>query len=159
MGALGVLQHWDQSFNQQVGQNAPYLTSRPMHPVRQANRPPRRSSTQHTVKPTHLLYANLAYPISEEPLFVGQDPALDGHGIVIVNQRAGASPKHCVVKRSGHDVVLENLSDHGTFVDGTQVMDNAVLQLGQVLRVGTPGETLQLIACREMNERPNGNHI
>ena len=50
------------------------------------------------------------------------------------------------------EVVLQNISPNGTYVDETLISGSTVLQLGQTLRVGTPGETFQLIACLDSDE-------
>ena len=43
-------------------------------------------------------------------------------------------------------------SDENSANDETPVTGTAVLKLGQTIKVGTPGEKLQLIACVETNE-------
>ena len=47
------------------------------------------------------------------------------------------------------DIVLHDTSTQGTFVDGTRVNERMALKLGQSIRVGTPGEQLQVILLRE----------
>jgi hypothetical protein len=46
-----------------------------------------------------------------------------------------------------NNVVLNDYSTYGTFVDEDPVNEKTILLLGQMVRVGTPGETLKLIAC------------
>jgi pSer/pThr/pTyr-binding forkhead associated (FHA) protein len=50
--------------------------------------------------------------------------------------------------------LLNDYSTSGTFVDDAPVNKKAILALGQTVRIGTPGETLKLIAClnRETDE-------
>jgi hypothetical protein len=55
--------------------------------------------------------------------------------------------------------VLEDFSTDGTFVDENRVTGNTTLQLGQVMRVGTPGEKLLLIACVDTDETQKSNDI
>jgi len=43
------------------------------------------------------------------------------------------------------------MSAQGTFVDDKQVNGSIALKLGQIIRVGTPGEQLQVIACVELD--------
>ena len=158
-GAIGAIQFWDQSSNQLVGRGVPFLTSRPLPTTGQPPHDPQRVYAEEKPRPTHLLYQNLAYPISEQPQFVGQEPAADDSEIVIRGQSAGVSLKYCSVQLSGHDVVLTDLSSDGTFVDGARVTGTSVLLLGQTIRVGTSRETLQLIACRDAYEGQKSNDI
>jgi pSer/pThr/pTyr-binding forkhead associated (FHA) protein len=50
---------------------------------------------------------------------------------------ASVSSHHCEVLLRGNDVVIKDLnSTNGTFVNGRQITDEAVLQPGQILRLG-----------------------
>jgi pSer/pThr/pTyr-binding forkhead associated (FHA) protein len=49
-------------------------------------------------------------------------------------------------------VVLTDHSADGTYVDGVRVSGQHDLQLGQVVRIGTLGQELQLIASVEADE-------
>ena len=152
-GAFGLLRAMRPLFEQQTGKSAPFLTSRPM---------PAESSISHTEpsqrpevlqqpevqqRPTHILYRNLAYPITENPLFIGNQQVAGGPGIYVRGEIAGVSRKHCAVQLQGNKVVLSDYSTYGTFVDEEPVNKTKVLLLGQTVRVGTPGEILKLIAC------------
>ena len=90
-----------------------------------------------------------AYPITEKPLIIGLGKVAGDSGIQIQGQIAGVSREHCIVQLQGNQVVLNDRSTYGTFVDETPVKGQANLSLGQTIRVGTPGETLNLIACRD----------
>jgi len=52
----------------------------------------------------------------------------------------------------GRQVVLKNLSPDGTLVDGNRIEGSTVLQLGQILQIGSPADELQLIACLDSDE-------
>ena len=80
-------------------------------------------------------------------MVIGQQRAADGSGIKIEGKIAGVSRKHCTVQLEGNNVVLNDYSTYGTFVDENPVNEKTILLLGQMVRVGTPGETLNLIAC------------
>ncbi len=97
--------------------------------------------------PTHLVYRGWAYPITEAPLTVGREFPADTRGIRVRGQLAGISRQHFSVCRENSLVVLTDTSSYGTRVDDVAVTDTAVLAVGQVIRIGTPGETLQAIAC------------
>jgi hypothetical protein len=49
----------------------------------------------------------------------------------------------------GEEIVLNDYSTYGTFVNEDPVNVKAIVSLGQTIRVGTPGETLKLIACMD----------
>jgi pSer/pThr/pTyr-binding forkhead associated (FHA) protein len=72
-------------------------------------------------------------------------------GVRIQGQTAGVSGRHCALQRQGREVVLNDFSTSGTFVDETRVDGSTVVKLGQKIRVGTPGEVLQLIVCLDSN--------
>ena len=78
---------------------------------------------------------------------VGLKRVSNESGIQIQGKIAGVSRKHCVVQLQGNKVVLNDFSTYGTFVDEKPVKGETILLLGQTIRVGTPGETLNLIAC------------
>ena len=146
-GALGLVSFTSPLIEQQAGNSSPFLTSRPL-PA--AGPIPNEESIQNPAEqtsPTHILYRNLAYPITEKPLIVGLESVAGESSVQIEGQIAGVSRKHCVVQLQGDRVVLKDHSTYGTFVDDTPVKGQTILLLGQTVRVGTPGETLNLIAC------------
>ncbi|UCF92401.1 MAG: FHA domain-containing protein [Desulfobacterales bacterium] len=140
-GAAGVLRLRDQFAGPRNHRGVSFLTSRPWRPAPDAAPAPRVRSD---IRPTHVLYRSLAYPISDQPLVVGRD---DAAGVPIDGRAQAVSRNHCTIQLRGRDVLLVAESAHGTYVDEIRVAQTAVLRLGQVIRVGTPGETLQLIAC------------
>ena len=151
-GALGVLRIWDQLSDRHSGNGASFFTSRPW---RQAE--PRVSQTipyetHEKMRPTHLLYRDVAYPISKKPLFMGCNPYPAGQGIYVPVKSSGISEKHCTIHRDGDRIVLTDTSTHGTFVNDQRVDGSTILELGQILRLGTSGETFRLIACMETHE-------
>ena len=99
--------------------------------------------------PTHLLYRAVAYPISDRSLIIGSGSGQEGVDVRIEGELAGVSRKHCSLHLRGKKVVLTDHSTYGTFVDDVKISGTVVLRLGQIVRVGTPGETLQLIASTE----------
>ncbi|MGD9228050.1 MAG: FHA domain-containing protein [Desulfobacterales bacterium] len=145
--AQGIFQFENQLIGQQPGSSAPFLNTRPLpveDPISDAA-PEQHPETQQ--RPTHILYRDLAYPITEKPLIIGLERVADGFGIQIQGQIAGVSRKHCSVQLRGNEVVLNDYSSYGTFVNDDPVHMKTILALGQIIRVGTPGEKLRLIAC------------
>ena len=102
------------------------------------DRPPRSSRSpmhQPTGRPTHLLYAGLAYPITGSPLLLGRE--LGGApGLELERRAAGVSRRHCAVARRGDEVVIEDHSTHGSFVNGERIDGHATLEIGDRLRLG-----------------------
>jgi hypothetical protein len=146
-GALGALRFYDTLSRQKEDRSAPFLTTRPL-PAEQApaveaiRQPPPAQQ-----RPTHILYRDLAYPIGETPLIIGLASVKDASGIQIRGQVAGVSRKHCSVQLHDNKIVLDDHSTYGTYVNEEPIAGRTVLELGQVIRVGTPGEKLKLIAC------------
>jgi hypothetical protein len=147
--AQGVFQFETQLTAQQPGGSAPFLTTRPLPAEGPISDTADEQHPETHQRPTHILYRNLAYPITEKPLIIGLERAADGFGIQIQGQIAGVSRKHCSVQLHGNQVVLNDYSSYGTFVNDNPVNMKAIVSLGQIIRVGIPGETLKLIACKD----------
>ncbi len=146
-GALGLLKFSGPLFEQQAGSSAPFLTSRPLPNDGSISYEEPRKNTEGQQQPTHILYRHLAHPITEKPLIIGLERVAGEAGIQIQGKIAGVSRKHCIIQLQGNQVVLKDHSTYGTFVDEHPVKGQTNLLLGQKVRVGTPGEILNLIAC------------
>ncbi|MGD8763471.1 MAG: FHA domain-containing protein [Desulfobacteraceae bacterium] len=150
--AFGTLQLEDQFAGQERASGISLITRRRWsRPVNNAVAvAPAISQTSQL--PTHILYKNLAYRLTAVPLLVGLEIPPGEHGVRIKGQIAGISRKHCSIERGATEVVLKDFSTYGTYVDETRVNGSVRLTIGQIIRVGTPGETLQLIAIAEPDE-------
>jgi hypothetical protein len=152
-GAFGALDLWHGPSGREVG--VTLLTSRPWQ-GREASSPapprPVKPVSQDEVVPTHVLYRTVAYPLSDRPLVIGSGGSQEKVDVRIVGELAGVSREHCSLQRGGGGVILTDHSTYGTFVDGERVAGTAMLRLGQIIRVGTPGEELQLITSAEKDE-------
>jgi len=151
-GALGALRIWDQLGDRNTGNGASFFTSRPWGQAEPKVSQTIPYETPEKMRPTHLLYGDVAYPISQNPLFIGCDPYPAGKGIYVPAQSSGVSKKHCTVHRDGDRIILTDTSNHGTFVNDQRVDGSTTLKLGQIVRLGTSGETFRLIACMETHE-------
>jgi hypothetical protein len=147
--AKGLTQTWSLLTVQNNNGGISFFTSRPLQ--RQQQTGERGASAEMTAptRPTHLLYRSIAYPITEKQLVIGSARDSGQNDITITGKTAGVSPKHCTVERRAGEFVLKDISDEGTFVDEQRVNGNITLKLGQAIRVGTPGEQLQIIACMD----------
>jgi hypothetical protein len=153
-GALGILKFTGPLFEQQADSGAPLLTSRPLPHDGPLSYKEFRKGAHDQQQPTHILYRHLAYPITEKPLIIGLSGDDNESGLQIKGQTDGVLRKHCTVQLQENKVVLNDYSTSGTFVDDIPVNEKTILSLGQTVRIGTPGETLKLIAClnRETDE-------
>jgi hypothetical protein len=150
--AFGVLNLNEELIEQRGKKGVSYLMSRPWTKQHTMSPHPSSQSAGHTsMQPTHILYRNMAYPISDQPLTIGWGGPGNGVGVTMADEMAGVSERHCSIQIRGKEVVLTDHSTNGTFVDETPVTNTVVLKLGQIIRVGT-GEKLQLIACLEKHE-------
>ncbi len=95
--------------------------------------------------PTHVLFGHLAYEIGNSPLFLGSQDSGDERFIALGAEMPGVSRRHCAVSRKNGQCVLEDLSRYGTFLNGHRIDGTSVLQVGDALRVGSPGFEFQLI--------------
>jgi hypothetical protein len=143
-GALGALKLWDQLIDRDFENGTSFFTRRPWQQTE--------SKASDTIRPSHLLYRDVAYPISEKPLIIGSDQYPFGKGIRIEAKSSDVSKKHCTVQREDDRIVLTDHSSQGTFVDNRQVNTSAVLELGQIVRLGTSRETIRLIASFKADE-------
>jgi pSer/pThr/pTyr-binding forkhead associated (FHA) protein len=77
-------------------------------------------------------YGGKSYELKVERTTVGR---LDDNAFQIPDP--SVSSHHCEVVLRGNDIVIIDLnSTNGTFVNGEQVTSEAVLQLGQIVRLG-----------------------
>lgn len=104
------------------------------------------------LRPTHLLYRNLAYPLAATPLTAGCSVPAGGRAIRIGAEAVGIDPAHCTVQLKGDTAVLTDLSSTGTFLNAKRVEGAAVLMVGDAIRLGTSAETLVAIACLDRDE-------
>ena len=95
--------------------------------------------------PTHLLFDNTAYPIDARPLTLGSQPDDGERGIDLLDNMPGVSRRHCALQQENGQCVVRDFSRYGTFLNGHAIDGSAVLQVGDLIRLGTPGFELRLI--------------
>ena len=146
-GVFGALEIWRRLEAQHKHPGVSFFTSRSwQRPLQPEDREPTAGKGMHPGA-THLLYRSIAYPITDKQITIGSAPDSGQDGFTIVIEAAGVSPRHCTVALRSGEIKLRNGSDQGTFVDEKRVNGSITLKLGQIIRVGSPGEKLQLIAC------------
>lgn len=100
-------------------------------------------------QPTHLLFGNHAHHIGSAPLVLGAQPADGERWLDFQAEMAGLSRRHCSVGQENGQCVVTDFSRYGTYLNGHRIDGSAVLQTGDVIRVGTPGFELRLISAEE----------
>lgn len=99
--------------------------------------------------PTHVLFGHNAYAIGNSPLILGSQEDEGVRSVAVAADMPGISRRHCSLARKNGQCVIEDHSRYGTFLNGHRVDGSSVLQVGDALRIGTPGFEFQLITTDE----------
>jgi hypothetical protein len=99
--------------------------------------------------PTHVLFRGRAWPLSGVPLTLGWSVGGGPRALALPAGIAGVSREHCTLRMLDGQAVVEDRSTYGTFVNDERVGGRAALRVGDVLRLGAPGVTLELIRVLE----------
>jgi hypothetical protein len=102
-------------------------------------------STPPQLRPTHVLFQGRAWALSEKPLTVGWSTEGVQRGLQLPTAAPGISRAHCTLSRRNGAVLVEDHSTYGSYVNDERVVGRTVLTVGDRLRLGTPGVTLELI--------------
>ena len=102
-------------------------------------------STPAPLRPTHVLFQGRAWRISEQPLVIGWSVERAGRALVLPAASPGISRAHCTLLRRNGAVLVEDHSTYGSFVNDERVAGRTALTVGDRLRLGAPGVTLELI--------------
>lgn len=94
--------------------------------------------------PTHVIFNGRAHAIDERPLQLGLGDG-PGRRLALSGPQAGVSRLHCTLLRRDGIAVVRDHSRYGSFVNGEKVDGEAVLEVGDRLRLGTPGIVLDLV--------------
>jgi hypothetical protein len=100
-------------------------------------------------RPTHLLAGSVVYRLSDEPVTIGAAPPADQRPVVVSGVMDGVSRRHCSIFYRDNDVILADHSRYGTFLNDHKVQGEAILKVGDVVRVGSPGSSLLLVEARD----------
>ncbi|MEX0975546.1 MAG: FHA domain-containing protein [Woeseia sp.] len=108
-------------------------------------------SSQHsrTGKPTHLLFRANAYTLGADALVLGARQMDGERTIVVDSDMPGVSRRHCSLRVRNGQCVLEDHSRYGTFLNGHRIDGSTVLEVGDSIRIGSPGYEFQLITTDE----------
>jgi hypothetical protein len=100
-------------------------------------------------QPTHLLFGHNAFSLRGEPLVLGSQAADDERWLDLQQDMSGVSRRHCVVSPENGQFIVTDHSRYGTFLNGHRIDGSAVLQTGDLIRIGTPGFELRLISAED----------
>lgn len=99
--------------------------------------------------PTHVLFDHVAYAITAEPLALGTRVAEESRSIPLDADMPGVSRLHCSIRLADGRCIVEDSSRYGTFLNGHRIDGSTVLQVGDSLRVGSPGFEFRMITLDE----------
>jgi hypothetical protein len=102
-------------------------------------------STPAPLRPTHLLFQGRAWSITDSPLRIGWSVDAGGRALQLPSAAPGVSRSHCTVVRRNGAVLVEDHSTYGSYVNEERVVGRTALTVGDRLRLGSPGITLELI--------------
>ena len=100
-------------------------------------------------QPTHVLFGDVAYALGGAALVLGSQAASDERSIDLGGEMPGVSRRHCSLQLDAGRCVITDHSRYGTFLNGHRIDDSAVLQTGDLVRIGTPGFELRLIRTEQ----------
>ncbi|WP_116813034.1 FHA domain-containing protein [Steroidobacter cummioxidans] len=102
-------------------------------------------ATPPQLRPTHVLFQGRAWSITEQPLTIGWAVDAGKRALTLPNALPGVSRAHCTVVRRNGAVMVEDHSTYGSFVNDEKVSGRTALTVGDRLRLGSPGITLEMI--------------
>lgn len=94
--------------------------------------------------PTHVVFEGRAWPLGAQPLLAGREVS-GPRAIRMAADAAGVSRVHCALVALAGEAVLEDLSRHGTFVNGERVERRVRLAAGDRVGLGAPGAEFELV--------------
>ncbi|HEX7114636.1 MAG TPA: FHA domain-containing protein [Steroidobacter sp.] len=102
-------------------------------------------ATPASLRPTHVLFQGRAWRITEEPLVIGWSVPEGRRSLLLPSAAPGVSRSHCTLVRVNGAVLIEDHSTYGSYVNEERVAGRTALTVGDRLRLGSPGVTLELI--------------
>ncbi len=150
--AIGALRRAERF--QMPQEDVSFVTQIPWHQGTASSFGTYREPPQSVAKPppTHVVYRGLAYPLGEQPFSIGRELPRERLGISLKGPPEGISRLHCSITAHGSEVLIEDHSTYGTFVNEHKIERQSVLHAGDLVRIGTPGEALHLITLMQDHE-------
>ena len=150
--ALNLHKIWNQLSFPSSSSGAAFFTSRPWQTVPDENDLNSAPVNGKKRKPSHILYGDLAYPISEKPIYVQwEDNPVQSE--LLVNHQPSMANNHVVIQRVEDQVILTVFGHKDIYIDNQALeKESTVLHLGHTIRRKASGEFIRLIACLNSNE-------
>ena len=98
-----------------------------------------------------MLYGHTAYAIGNSALVLGSQEGEEARHITLASDMPGVSRRHCSLLKKNGQCVLEDHSRYGTFLNGHRIDGSSVLQVGDIVRIGSPGYEFQMIKTDDAN--------
>ena len=98
------------------------------------------------VRATHLVHRGVALRVGQAALHIGREAVNGCRALLIDGRHQAVSRSHCEVVCRDGELRLKDNSRFGTFVNEKRVLGETVLVPADIIRVGSPGEELQVIA-------------
>jgi len=116
-------------------------------PARQAVEPQAPAPARLTAEDpaSHIVYRGIAYPVDTNGVVIGREQVPQRRTIVLNGGQSGISRSHCELVRRDGELKLVDTSRFGTFVNEKRISGEISLQPADVIRIGSPGEQLQVI--------------
>ena len=150
--ALNLHKIWNQLSFPSSSSGAAFFTSRPWQTVPSDNYPHSASVNQVQRKPSHILCGNLAYQITEKPIYIRWEDNSEG-GELLVNHQLSMANHHVSIQRVDAQVVLTVLGHKDIYIDNQALeKERTVLHLGHTIRLKASADLIRLIACLNANE-------
>ena len=111
-----------------------------------ALRPPGTPRPGQVSLPSHVVYGDRAWRLGEGALYFGSEPQESVRSVTLAGDTDGVSRRHCSIERNGREVRVHDHSRFGTFVNDRRVDGEATVHSGDIIRLGSSAQILQLVA-------------
>ena len=152
-GALNLLRQRHEFEQERPAAGTHFFSSRPWQPTSAPEASAERDLSETKRQPTHILWGELAYAITTEPLYLTVVPgAPQGGGLHITRHPPQDAPWDVTVRRQGDRVVLMVQEKARATVEGNDLKGESSGSLGLSIQVGDIADTVKFIACLEEND-------
>jgi hypothetical protein len=103
------------------------------------------SLTPRETPPTHVVYRGVAHAVGRG-LVIGREADGARRTLAVDDGANGISRAHCELAVRDGELWLRDLSRHGTFVNEKKIVGETTLKRADVIRVGSPGAELEVVA-------------
>ena len=154
-GALNLLRQRQEFSRVQPAAETHFFSSRPWQPYAALDTPAKDTASAAKRQPTHILWGELAYAITTEPLYLTVIPGGQTEPTLLITREHHANdPWDLTVHRQADHVVLSIREKASVAIDGNSFKGTLNGRLGQCIQMGDLADTVKLIACLEENEVP-----